>query len=459
MADLDDEDDALLYGSEKQPQDSSLEENNESLSVNHPNPPNDVDPEADAERDESEESDDDDDIEIVLSAPGEAAATGLHPASSSNTAGSTAAASSLGATPAIPKAVIKTPIGLPIPRQDSTAAIAAPAAASGRPAIDIDAVGQYEGKDILDVDVDQFEEKPWKKPGADITDFFNYGFNENTWKTYCNKQKLMREEMQLQKRLNPYELPMDADYGFDMQVFAAQQRMLGNPISTYPTGKYQRLPPANYGADGSGRSSSVIGKRPRDEDDSVKVLGEQSGDLDLPQSNDMFPSSRGFPPTELQSQLPQMNMGFQPPPGMYGDMIRQFPGNPDVRNMPQHLGFDPYSQGPRGNMSRMDQPIMPRPLDGSQMMFDFDPRAAPMGFDPRAFPGRVSDPTNRGGQSSPSGDHDRDGRDKERDRDRDRTRDRDRERGRGRGRERDYDRDYDRDREKERDRYMMEVSF
>ncbi|KAH9273960.1 hypothetical protein BASA83_003594 [Batrachochytrium salamandrivorans] len=201
MADLDDEDDALLYGSEKQPQDSSLEENNESLSVNHPNPPNDVDPEADAERDESEESDDDDDIEIVLSAPGEAAATGLHPASSSNTAGSTAAASSLGATPAIPKAVIKTPIGLPIPRQDSTAAIAAPAAASGRPAIDIDAVGQYEGKDILDVDVDQFEEKPWKKPGADITDFFNYGFNENTWKTYCNKQKLMREEMQLQKTI------------------------------------------------------------------------------------------------------------------------------------------------------------------------------------------------------------------------------------------------------------------
>ena len=31
-------------------------------------------------------------------------------------------------------------------------------------------------------------------PGADITDYFNYGFNEDTWKVYCEKQKKLRAE-------------------------------------------------------------------------------------------------------------------------------------------------------------------------------------------------------------------------------------------------------------------------
>lgn len=39
---------------------------------------------------------------------------------------------------------------------------------------------------ILDVNIDTFEEKPWRFPGVDITDFFNFGFNEDTWKEYCN---------------------------------------------------------------------------------------------------------------------------------------------------------------------------------------------------------------------------------------------------------------------------------
>ena len=37
-------------------------------------------------------------------------------------------------------------------------------------------------------------DKPWRKPGADITDYFNYGFNEETWIAYCLKQKRLRSE-------------------------------------------------------------------------------------------------------------------------------------------------------------------------------------------------------------------------------------------------------------------------
>lgn len=40
---------------------------------------------------------------------------------------------------------------------------------------------------IFEVDIDSFEEKPWKYPGVDNTDFFNFGLNEESWKDYCKK--------------------------------------------------------------------------------------------------------------------------------------------------------------------------------------------------------------------------------------------------------------------------------
>ena len=66
---------------------------------------------------------------------------------------------------------------------------------SSRPVIDLNAVGQLSGISILETDLDSFEDRPWRKPGADITDYFNYGFSELTWRQYCQKQKMMRSEI------------------------------------------------------------------------------------------------------------------------------------------------------------------------------------------------------------------------------------------------------------------------
>ncbi|KAI8978939.1 Fip1 motif-domain-containing protein [Pilobolus umbonatus] len=60
--------------------------------------------------------------------------------------------------------------------------------------INLEAVGEYNGQQITEVDLDSVEDKPWRKPGADITDYFNYGFNENTWRSYCAKQKMLRDK-------------------------------------------------------------------------------------------------------------------------------------------------------------------------------------------------------------------------------------------------------------------------
>ncbi|UYV81037.1 hypothetical protein LAZ67_19002593 [Cordylochernes scorpioides] len=51
-------------------------------------------------------------------------------------------------------------------------------------ALDSDLVGSINGIALYEFNLDSLEDKPWRKPGADITDYFNYGFNEDTWRSY-----------------------------------------------------------------------------------------------------------------------------------------------------------------------------------------------------------------------------------------------------------------------------------
>ncbi|RIB26084.1 Fip1 motif-domain-containing protein [Gigaspora rosea] len=78
-------------------------------------------------------------------------------------------------------------------------------ASNHTPGVDINAAGSLDGTSIYDVDLDSVEDKTWRKPGADITDYFNYGFNEYTWKAYCTKQKQMQEDQHARKKIHVYE--------------------------------------------------------------------------------------------------------------------------------------------------------------------------------------------------------------------------------------------------------------
>lgn len=65
--------------------------------------------------------------------------------------------------------------------------------APGKFSIDeFECVGTISGVPAHEFSIDSLDEKPWRKPGADITDYFNYGFNEDTWRAYCERQKQMR---------------------------------------------------------------------------------------------------------------------------------------------------------------------------------------------------------------------------------------------------------------------------
>ena len=59
---------------------------------------------------------------------------------------------------------------------------------------DFEGTGPINGVPAQDFSLDSIEEKPWRKPGADLTDYFNYGFTEETWRAYCDRQKRLRYE-------------------------------------------------------------------------------------------------------------------------------------------------------------------------------------------------------------------------------------------------------------------------
>lgn len=59
------------------------------------------------------------------------------------------------------------------------------------------------GKPLLSTDMDNdfpADDKPWRRPGSDISDYFNYGFDEFTWASYVLKQQEVRREVGEQKK-------------------------------------------------------------------------------------------------------------------------------------------------------------------------------------------------------------------------------------------------------------------
>ncbi|KAI0889495.1 Fip1 motif-domain-containing protein [Annulohypoxylon maeteangense] len=65
--------------------------------------------------------------------------------------------------------------------------------------VDVNAIPVYKpvGKPITQVSIDEDlaeNDKPWRKPGTDLSDYFNYGFDEFTWSLYAAKQDNVRNE-------------------------------------------------------------------------------------------------------------------------------------------------------------------------------------------------------------------------------------------------------------------------
>ncbi|MBE7179851.1 MAG: pre-mRNA polyadenylation factor Fip1 domain-containing protein, partial [Terriglobus roseus] len=100
------------------------------------------------------------------------------------------------------------------------------------------------GKPITstDIDADLAEhDKPWRRPGADQSDYFNYGFDEFTWATYVLKQRAMAEFER--------ETKSSVQNSMEMMGMPMMPGMPGAP-PTAPTGPAASQPGAQPGAGG-----------------------------------------------------------------------------------------------------------------------------------------------------------------------------------------------------------------
>ncbi|XP_044802245.1 pre-mRNA 3'-end-processing factor FIP1 isoform X9 [Bos mutus] len=317
--------------------------------------------------------------------------------------------------------------------------------------VDLDAPGSINGVPLLEVDLDSFEDKPWRKPGADLSDYFNYGFNEDTWKAYCEKQKRIRMGLEVipvtstTNKITAEDCTMEVTPGAEIQdgrfnLFKVQQGRTGNaeketalpstkaeftsPPSLFKTGlpPSRRLPGAIDVIGQTITISRVEGRRRANENSNIQVLSERSAtevDNNFSKPPPFFPP--GAPPTHLPPPP------FLPPP-------------PTVSTAPPLIpppGFPPPPGAPPPSLI---------PTIESGHSSGYDSRSA------RAFPyGNVAFPHLPG--STPSWPslvdtskqwdyYSRREKDRDRDRDRDRERDRDRDRERERTRERERERDH-----------------
>ncbi|XP_036890111.1 pre-mRNA 3'-end-processing factor FIP1 isoform X18 [Sturnira hondurensis] len=316
--------------------------------------------------------------------------------------------------------------------------------------VDLDAPGSINGVPLLEVDLDSFEDKPWRKPGADLSDYFNYGFNEDTWKAYCEKQKRIRMGLEVipvtstTNKITAEDCTMEVTPGAEIQdgrfnLLKVQQGRTGNseketalpstkaeftsPPSLFKTGlpPSRRLPGAIDVIGQTITISRVEGRRRANENSNIQVLSERSAtevDNNFSKPPPFFPP--GAPPTHLPPPP------FLPPP-------------PTVSTAPPLIpppGFPPPPGAPPPSLI---------PTIESGHSSGYDSRSA------RAFPyGNVAFPHLPG--SAPSWPSLVDTskqwdyysrREKERDRDRDRERDRDRDRDRERERTRERERERD----------------
>lgn len=278
-----------------------------------------------------------------------------------------------------------------------------PAARQGK--LDLDATATINDKPIYDLDLAQMEDRPWKKPGADIADYFNYGFTEETWNLYCERQKKLRAEFAgNQQQANA-------------ALFAAIKisNPLANPVINNSSsvvkvltdngGRFKQPAHHNQPTPSPIQNEQVI---------RTVISGNPSSapslmDFTRPPPGMSMPPPMGMPmpggpPIGIKSEAPP---GIEPsdlPPGIDSTPVSAaagttapppFGGGLDLNLGLPHMGFNPNlpppGMPPMGMMSNMPPPgfSMPPPAFGGAQhsRAGFGPGPGPVGGPPRGLPG------------------------------------------------------------------------
>ncbi|KAL4780967.1 hypothetical protein BJX76DRAFT_363927 [Aspergillus varians] len=163
------------------------------------------------EEEEVEEEDDEDDFNIITEAPPDAPPPEVpHPrhanlkADSQRPSSADFSSAPKSQTPTLtPKIDVSAPVPAGTRPVSQKPGSAYPPVHTSTIDVHANPIHPATGKPVLSTDMDidfPDDDKPWRRPGSDMTDYFNYGFDEFTWASYVLKQQELRREVGDQKR-------------------------------------------------------------------------------------------------------------------------------------------------------------------------------------------------------------------------------------------------------------------
>ncbi|KAL3085116.1 hypothetical protein niasHS_010185 [Heterodera schachtii] len=263
----------------------------------------------------------------------------------------------------------------------------------GGATIDLDANPTLkDGSQIYDIDLATMEDKPWRKPGADITDYFNYGFNEDTWNQYCERQRKFRAEFGTdQAAINKAilsNIQISGPVQVGLQTFAGGRQLVslvgGQESKQQQQNKVQKIvldlskPPPSLSDQSQSVSlisrtvisgSGIITRQESSSELSSSMGQPTTADGALPQPITSLGSSSmivvaGQPPISIGQSLPPPPASETPPPGTSGPPASTAPPPPI-----QNISVIVSSAGP--------PPLTQLPMDFSKPPPNFDPAIPP----------------------------------------------------------------------------------
>ncbi|KAL4335687.1 hypothetical protein GQ457_07G038160 [Hibiscus cannabinus] len=220
-------------------------------------------------------------------------------------------------------------------------------------------------KTIFNVDIDSFEEKLWKYPGIDLSDFFNFGLDEESWKDYCKQLGLHYLETTMQSKIRVYESGR-TEQGYDPDLppelaAATGQQVLANVANAanLPTGRAIQV----EGSSGE-RLPSIDMRPPRILDSEVIIeiaCGvEDQTEIELPREDLMGDLASD---TDVAHEDNEYFDGF---PDAYNSRKRELVGKRTIisvcSSVPEddgNLPFPAETSRPYGPESRSQSPMCP----------------------------------------------------------------------------------------------------
>ncbi|KAI1024597.1 hypothetical protein LB503_007391 [Fusarium chuoi] len=161
-------------------------------------------------------------------------------------------------------------VNVAAPSADKTSA----AASKSTIDVNVNPIHLGTGKPITQVNIDEDlpdSDKPWRKPGTDISDYFNYGFDEFTWALYASKQETVRGE-------------------FGADVFAQNNKKMMEDFNMMMMGGMGMPGAGNAGAQQGGMPGGMDGMPPEMQAMMQQMMasGMDPSQMDPSQMNAMF---------------------------------------------------------------------------------------------------------------------------------------------------------------------------